>query len=214
VYSSPLSRALDTASAIAAPHGLLVITVDALKEINLGNWEGLTIGEVATRHPDLLAARRRDPLHVAPEGGETIADVHARVLPAVREIAAAHRGESVAVVAHGAVNKAILLSVLGSPLESYGRMALDNAAINVLEWRAGAPRVAAFNEIGHLDGLHEAHLWPWAYGVNQKCPRAQTRPGVPGPAARTRDGQRGLPRVDTAETPAAPPAYTPRRRRE
>jgi broad specificity phosphatase PhoE len=127
---------------------------------------------------------------VAPEGGETIADVHGRALPAVRAIVAAHPGETVAVVAHGAVNKAILLSVLGSPLESYGRMAQDNAAINVLEWRAGTPRVVALNETGHLDGLQEA----------------ATRPEVL--------RQTGRPRADSAETPAAPPAYTPRRQPE
>ena len=184
MYSSPLSRALDTASAIAARHRLDVITVDALKEINLGNWEGLTIGEVALRHPGLLATRRQDPLHVAPEGGETIADVHARVLPAVREIVAAHPGEAIAIVAHGAVNKAILLSVLGSPLESYGRMAQDNAAINVLEWHVGTPRVVAFNETAHLDGLP------------------------------LRSPEDLRPRADTAETPAAPPAYKLPRRRE
>lgn len=120
---------------------------------------------MAARYPDRLAARRADPLRVAPDGGETITDVHARVLPAVREIVAAHPGETVAVVAHGAVNKAILLSVLGSPLASYGRMPQDNAAINVVEWNggsddilagggsAGTPRVIAFNETGHLDGL-------------------------------------------------------------
>ncbi len=152
VYSSPLVRALDTASVVAARHRLPVVTVDALMEIALGNWEGMTIGEVAARYPERLAARRQDPLHVAPEGGETILDVHARVLPVVREIVAAHPEETVAVVAHGAVNKAILLSVLGSPLASYARMRQDNAAINVLEWNS-VPRVVTVNETGHLDGL-------------------------------------------------------------
>lgn len=152
MYSSPLVRALDTASVIAARHRLPVVTVDALMEISLGNWEGMTIGEVAARYPERLAARRRDPLHAAPEGGETILDVYARALPAVREIVAAHPDETVAVVAHGAVNKAILLSVLGSPLASYARMRQDNAAINVLEWNGSVPRVVTVNETGHLDG--------------------------------------------------------------
>lgn len=152
MYSSPLSRARDTAAAIAAPHRLPVVAVDALKEIALGKWEGLTIGEVAARYPEQLAARRRDPLRVAPQGGETIGDVRARVLPAVRAIIAAHPGETIAIVAHGAVNKAVLLSVLGLPLESYGRMAQDNAAFNVLEWDGDAVRVAAFNQTGHLEG--------------------------------------------------------------
>ena len=173
MYSSPLSRALDTATAIAARHRLPVVTVDALKEINLGNWEGLTIDEVAARHPARLAARRVDPLHVAPEGGETIADVHARVLPAIRAIVAAHPGETVAVVAQGAVNKAVLLDVLGAPLASYGAMRQDNTAINVLDWDGAARRVLVVNETAHLDG------------------RTPSRP-------------------DSAETPAAPRACTPR----
>lgn len=157
VYSSPLLRALDTASVLAARHGLRVLIVDALKEISLGDWEGMTMDEVAARYPDRLAARRRDPLHVAPEGGETILDVEARVLPAVHEIVAGHPDETVAVVAHGAVNKAILLSVLGSPLSAYAGMRQDNAAINVLEWDDRGPRVVALNETGHLDGLLPRH---------------------------------------------------------
>jgi broad specificity phosphatase PhoE len=138
---------------IAARHGLPVVTVDALREISLGNWEGMTIGEVAARYPDRLAARRRDPLHVAPEGGETILEAYERAMPTVRAIVAAHPGETVAVVAHGAVNKTILLSVLGSPLASYRDMRQDNAAINVLEWNGSAPRVVAVNKTAHLDGL-------------------------------------------------------------
>ena len=126
--------------------------MDALKEIALGNWEGMTTAEVAARYPDRLAARRRDPLHVAPEGGETILDVCARVLPAVREMVAAHPDATVAAVAHGAVNKAILLSVLGSPLETYLSLPQDNGAINVIEWDGGTARVVVLNETAHLDG--------------------------------------------------------------
>ena len=147
-----MSRARLTASAVAARHGLAVITVDAFREVNLGNWEGLTVGEVAARHPARLAARRADPLHVAPEGGETIAEVHARVLPAVRKIVAAHPGETVAIVAHGAVNKTVLLDVLAAPLASYGSMHQDNAAINVVDWDGAARRVLMVNETAHLDG--------------------------------------------------------------
>lgn len=153
VYSSPLRRALDTALAVAAPHGLPVVTVDALKEIALGNWEGMTTAEVAARYPDRLAARRRDPLHAAPEGGETILDVCARVLPAVRGLVAAHPDAALAAVAHGAVNKTILLSVLGSPLEAYRGLPQDNAAINVIEWDRGTARVVVLNETAHLEGL-------------------------------------------------------------
>ena len=153
IYSSPLSRAWETATAIAAAHRLPVVAVDALKEIALGAWEGLTIAEVAAADAEQLAARRRDPLHVAPKGGETIREVRDRVLPAVDAIVAAHPGETVAIVAHGAVNKTVLLSVMGLPLGSYGRMPQDNAGYSVLEWDAGQARVAVFNETRHLEGL-------------------------------------------------------------
>lgn len=184
MYSSPLSRALDTASAIAAEHRLAVVTVDALKEIALGDWEGLTIGEVAAGYPDLLAARRRDPLRVAPPGGETIRQVRDRAVPAVEAIVAAHPGETVAIVAHGAVNKTVLLSLLGLPLETYGRMPQDNAGVNVLEWEAGGARVAVLNETSHLAGL------------------------------RTPGAGRRRPRADRPEKPATPRAYTPLPERE
>jgi broad specificity phosphatase PhoE len=156
VYSSPLSRAVDTAAPIAARHGLSVVTLDALKEIGLGVWEGLTFAEVALRDPERLAARRRDPLHVAPDGGETILDVCARALPALSGIAAAHPNGAVAVVAHGAVNKAILLHLLGLPLEGYRRMQQDNGALNLIEWDGPAARVLSLNETAHLDGASRA----------------------------------------------------------
>jgi len=170
VYSSPLSRAVDTATSIAARHGLAVVTIDALKEIGLGAWEGLTFAEVAVRDPERLAARRRDPLHVAPAGGETILQVSARALPAVRAIVAAHPGGAVAVVAHGAVNKAILLHLLGLPLEGYRRMHQDNAAFNLIEWDGPAARVVAFNETAHLEGAPRADS-----PETQEAPPAYTR---------------------------------------
>ena len=102
-----------------------------------------------------------------------------RAVPAVEAIVAAHPGETVAIVAHGAVNKTVLLSMLGLPLETYGRMPQDNAGFNLLEWEAGAARVAVFNETSHLAGL-------------------------PAP-----DAGRARPRGDRPEKPAAPRAYTP-----
>lgn len=105
------------------------------------------------RFGGVFQARRRDPEHVTPEGGETLAELAARGLRAVRQIIAAHQGASVAAVAHGALNKVILLSVLGAPFASYWRIRQDNGAINLLDFDGDRARITLLNETSHLDGL-------------------------------------------------------------
>ena len=156
VYSSPLSRALHTAQAIAAPHGLPVRTVDLLREIGLGVWERLTELEINEKFGRVLEVRRLDPLGVIPHGGETLAAVQARGMQAVSEIIARHPGETVAAVAHGAVNKMIILAALDAPHGSVFSIRQDNGAINVLEFAGGRARVMSLNETSHLDGLATA----------------------------------------------------------
>src|SRR5436190_6275427 len=61
VYCSPLDRTMETASIIAKPHKLKLITRDGLREISHGHWEGLTRKEVAERFPEEYAAWESDP---------------------------------------------------------------------------------------------------------------------------------------------------------
>src|SRR6185436_17724244 len=68
VYSSPLSRAVDTASIIAAASRLETEVVDGLREISHGHWEGLTRAEAEERFPDEYAAWEEDPFTFAPDG--------------------------------------------------------------------------------------------------------------------------------------------------
>lgn len=124
-------------------------------EVRLGVWEGLTEAEVRARDAAGLAARRRDPEHVAPEGGETLLEVRARALAAVAEITERHPGAAVAVVAHGAINKSILLAAIGTGQQAYWRIGQANGAINVLEWDGAGGRVVLLNGTAHLDG-HDA----------------------------------------------------------
>ena len=155
VYSSPLSRAAENARAIAAPHRLSVVTVDDLREIGLGMWEGLTEAEITQRFGDVVARRRRDPEHAVPPGGESLSRVLARSERARQAILARHQDAAVAVVAHGAVNKMILLSALAAPLSSYWRIRQDNAAINIVEFGAAHPYVRVINETAHLAAAAE-----------------------------------------------------------
>ena len=92
VYSSPLSRALDTARIIAEQCGVEPITRDGLREIGHGHWEGMKRDEVEQRFAAEYAAWEADPFTFAPEGGESGVAVLARALPVIREIVTAHPG--------------------------------------------------------------------------------------------------------------------------
>jgi phosphoserine phosphatase len=150
IYSSPLMRAFVTAQAVAAPHGVSVTTDADLREIGLGEWEGLTSAQITDRFGDMIARRRRDPLGVVPPGGESLAQVQARVMGALQAMLDRHPDATIAIVAHGAVNRMVLLTVLGAPLASYWRLRQDNGAINIVDFDGGRSSVRVVNETAHL----------------------------------------------------------------
>lgn len=100
VYSSDLSRAHDTAAFVAEPRGLRVVQLAGLREKHFGTWEGLTDEEILRRHPHAKNGPWGD--------GETTEAMAARVLEALRTIAAEHPGGRVLVVCHGGPMRAVL----------------------------------------------------------------------------------------------------------
>ena len=105
VYSSDLRRARETAQAVARAHGLDVVELPELREVNVGSWQGLTRDEAETRFPH--GFRRWFAGGTGWEDGETYAEMSARVLAAVVRIATDHRGGRVLIVSHGGPIRAI-----------------------------------------------------------------------------------------------------------
>lgn len=99
VYSSPLRRAFETAEIVAAAHGLEPVAVGALREVDVGSWQGLTRAEVESRFPEQYA-RWLDHAQ-GWEDGESYEQMGERVVAALLELAAAHDGERILVVTHG-----------------------------------------------------------------------------------------------------------------
>jgi broad specificity phosphatase PhoE len=150
IYSSPLLRAIETAELVAEPHGLPVEPVEPLTEVEVGRWEGLTWPQVEQFEPKEYRAFRDDPgVHGYP-GGETLANLHARVTPALEELMQRHIGEEIAVVAHSVVNRVYLGQLLGLSLAGGRAIAQTNCAINLLRWREGRAKAISINAIGHL----------------------------------------------------------------
>ncbi len=99
VYSSPLRRAYETAEVVAASRGLEPVTVDALREVDVGSWSGLTRAEIERRFPEQYA--RWVAYGQGWDDGETYEQMAERVVEALLELAAAHDGERVLAVTHG-----------------------------------------------------------------------------------------------------------------
>jgi len=150
VYSSPLSRALETARPTAQAHGLAVQPEPGLLDINYGEWGGLSPEEARARDPELLACWLNDPGRAIFPGGEGLADVQARAMAAIERMVQQHQGQTVVAVGHVVVNRALLLGVLGAPLARFWDMGQDNGAINVLEWRHGRLMLVLLNDTCHL----------------------------------------------------------------
>src|SRR5262249_1303479 len=103
-YCSPLLRAVQTATIIAAPHGLAPRPLEALTECDVGRWEGLDWQTI--RYLDAEAYQRflANPAEHGYAGGETFADVYRRVSAALEELLTVHAGQAILVVGHHVVN--------------------------------------------------------------------------------------------------------------
>lgn len=132
VFTSPLSRARETAEIIAAELGMPQPTaLDALVERNYGEAEGLDFAEVDRLWPERAAV----------PGQETREEVTERVLPALQELAGAHPGESLLVVSHGGAIRAVLMAV--QPDASHG--AISNGSVHSFRF-AGSLELIAFDD--------------------------------------------------------------------
>jgi probable phosphoglycerate mutase len=151
VYSSPLSRALDTARIISLHCKLEPLTRDGLREISHGHWEGMKRDAVEREYPDEYAAWEADPFTFAPSGGESGVAVLARALPVIREIVTAHPGQQILVVSHKATLRLLLSSLLGFDARGYrDRLDQSPACLNVLDFKDPVrARLMLFNDTSH-----------------------------------------------------------------
>lgn len=150
-YCSPMQRTVETATIVARPHGLEVVTRDGLREINHGHWEGLRRADVEAQYSEEYAAWEEDPFTFAPADGETGLQVVARALPVIREIVVAHPGQNVLVVSHKATIRLLVASLLGFDARGYrDRLDQSPACLNVLDFKSPVrARLMLFNDVSH-----------------------------------------------------------------
>ena len=149
-YSSDLSRAMDTARAIASKHpGLNVTPEPDLREWCFGTWEGLPIAELAPK----LVLLRDENLALRPPGGETCLDLRKRVADCLLRLAQEHLGQTVLVVSHGGAI-AQMFRMMFQALPGMRLPTTTNGGITRLKWLA-APLGKAGNAADLLAGSQQ-----------------------------------------------------------
>jgi 2,3-bisphosphoglycerate-dependent phosphoglycerate mutase len=151
LYSSDLRRARTTAEAIGAALGLVPSLAPELRERRYGVFEGLTYAEAQARFPDGYAAFEGRNADYDFAGGESLRTMYGRVTGKLRELAAAHAGQAIAVVVHGGVLDVVNRFVRGNPLEMPRDFLIPNAGLNWIVAVDGAWRIESWGDTAHLD---------------------------------------------------------------
>ncbi len=152
IYASDLSRAWDTAQAIAAHHTCPLIAVPGLREGNFGEWEGCTFEELQTRDPEKIKAWMEDVGAFTPPGGETLHTIAERVAAAYEEIAHKHSDEeAILLVAHGGSLQMLIRHLLGLPINKFWQFQLSHCSITKIAVYPEGAIINLFNDACHLD---------------------------------------------------------------
>ena len=151
IYSSDLLRAYQTAQALADGSGRTIEIDVALRERCFGEFEGLTFQEINTRWPVQAEQwRARDP-DFTPLGGESLRVFFARCVDAITRLAAAHLGQTIALVAHGGVMDCFYRAATHVDLQSPRTWQLGNASINRLLYSSSGLSLVGWSDTFHLE---------------------------------------------------------------
>jgi alpha-ribazole phosphatase len=133
IISSPLSRCLRFAEALAERHGIPLEIEPALQELGFGSWQGKTHDELTRYDPGLLQRFYRDPMTNRPEDAEGLGDFRHRIVTAWNATLNRHAGRHILMVSHAGVIRMALAYILDIPLSNLFRIKVANAGITRIE---------------------------------------------------------------------------------
>ncbi len=154
VYASPMQRAAQTAAPLAEAMGVTVRTVPEFHEVDCGRWEGSAFDDILQHDGDLLQKWLTDPNVPAPDG-ESLGQVYERVRDPLDTILAQHRDaeDVIVIVAHGAVNRALICHLLDIGPDRAFRFDQMNGCISCFDIRYPyPPKLVLANSTAHLGG--------------------------------------------------------------
>ena len=155
IYTSPLKRARETAEILTDSSNKDLNIVENMKEINFGSWEGLTIKEIREKYNDEFNKWKIDAQEGKIVGGEfSLKNASIRGTKCILDIVNKHRGQTIAVVAHGGIIKASLIGLFDWDMTMYHKTVLGNTSITEIIFTDDLkPVLMKLNDTNHLKSL-------------------------------------------------------------
>lgn len=158
IYSSPLSRSMETAENVAKFHKIPVSPLEAIVDISYGDWEGVRLKEVAEKYPDLYSLWLKEPHSIRFPNGESLEEVRMRTMGAVEKLLLNHPNETIVLVAHRVPNKVICCTLLGLDNSHFWRIQQDTASTNLFIHKDDQWIVSFINDTSYLKVLGKTPL--------------------------------------------------------
>ena len=162
IYTSPLKRALQTAEVIATNKKIKPSIINDLREINFGEWEGLTLKEISDNFPKEFNNWRNDKFEAPMCGGDlSLKKACERAKIAITEVADKHKGKKILIVSHGGIIKAGLLGLFELDMTMYHKINLGNTSICEIDFDMDLnPTIIKINDTSHLpnDYIISSHV--------------------------------------------------------
>lgn len=153
IFSSPLKRAYNTAYEIARHKNIEIVTNEHFKEINFGQWEGMTAKEITEMYGEQFSKFALDPENESFPGEGSFEMVTRRVALGLEEILKDKEDKNIVVVSHGGVVRLMVKYLMGFEGEFYNKTWVDNTSITLIEMRKRGNLLRTFNDRAHLDNL-------------------------------------------------------------
>jgi probable phosphoglycerate mutase len=152
IYASDLQRAHQTAQAISRATGLPITAEPGLRERGFGSFEGHTYQEIESRWPEESLRWRKRELDFSPGGlGESLRVFYERCVNTAARLAAAHPGQTIAIVAHGGVMDCLYRAASRLDLQAARSWQLGNASINRLLYTPEGFTLVGWSDTSHLE---------------------------------------------------------------
>jgi len=152
IYASDLTRAMETASAVAGRNNLEIWPEPRLRELKFGILEGLTLEEAEEQYPEMISAWLED-FNNTPDSAETIEQFNARVVSLLDDLKRKHDNQAVLLVGHGGSLSEILRVVLGLSPEKRWYIEMENASLSEVMLSNEYISLKRLNDTCHLAGL-------------------------------------------------------------
>jgi len=156
ILSSPLQRAIATAEVIASHHNLPVEIDQGLRELKVGELEGISVSNLSTTFSQFLMQWWQEGGPMKLPNGESLVELQQRAWNAVERLLERHKtnpehseGTTVIIVSHYFVTLAIILKALNLPLDCFTKFKVDLGGVSILEFRDYEARLVAFNDTSY-----------------------------------------------------------------